>query len=107
VKARRLMIASEVEHDIASIATYLAGFSIEVAFRFQSQAHESIDFIKHNPTFGSPKQFRAKQLAGFRTWWIKDFKRYLILYHVSDNAIKVVAVTHGSKHLPRLLKKRV
>jgi toxin ParE1/3/4 len=106
VKSRRLIIVPEVEADIAEIATYLAQFSMEVALRFNTAAYEAIDFIGHNATFGSPKYFRNKQLTGFRSWWIKGFKNYLIFYQLSDSTIKITAVTHSARHLPGILKDR-
>ena len=59
------------------------------------------------PGIGSPKTFRNKRLVGIRSWRVKGFPKQVILYRATGDGIKVLAIVHGARNLPRLLRERV
>ncbi|MEH2277481.1 MAG: type II toxin-antitoxin system RelE/ParE family toxin [Nostoc sp.] len=42
-------------------------------------------------------------IASNRQWRIKDFKDYLILYHIQDTTVEILRVFHGARDLADLL----
>jgi len=95
-----------VETDIADLAEYLFERSEAIARRFVEQADFTIKELAKTPGIGSPKPYRAKKLAGMRSWWVKGFPKHLILYKLVEGGILVVAIVHGARNIPRILRDR-
>ncbi|HUB25377.1 MAG TPA: type II toxin-antitoxin system RelE/ParE family toxin [Tepidisphaeraceae bacterium] len=47
------------------------------------------------------------RLVSVRSWRVKGFPNYLILYEPVDDGILVLAIIHGARDLERFLKGRV
>jgi toxin ParE1/3/4 len=103
----RVRLRPEVPDDLHSIYQYLGDKSPEVANRFLSVIKPTFDDLSRMPGKGSLKQYRARKLAGIRSWLVPTFRNYLILYRPIEEGIEVIAVVHGSRNLVRLLKQRL
>jgi hypothetical protein len=55
---------------------------------------------------GSPKHFRSAKLRDVRSWYVPDFRKYLILYRPIPQGIEVLAIVHGARQLTRVLRER-
>jgi hypothetical protein len=59
------------------------------------------------PEVRAPKPFKLKVLKGMRSWAIEGFPKHLIYYRIVGDVIEVIAITHGARNLPALLRKRI
>ena len=100
---RRIVLRRDVPNDIHAIVAYLEQYSMNVADRFSEAVFAALDDLAAMPGKGSPKQFRSRKLEGIRSWSVPGFRKYLILYRTVPDAIEVLAVTHGSRSLRKLL----
>ena len=96
-----------VEQDIFDIARWIARDSREAALKFFVAVEETVEGLRLFPGKGSPKQFRAKALAGIRTWFVRGFPNHLIFYTVRPHEIYVIAVLHGARNTAKILRARV
>lgn len=103
----RAILRREVPGDLHDIVKYLDRHSVTAGDRFMAAVFPALDDLAAMPGIGSPKFFRSKRLAGFRSWAAPGFPNHLILYRPLPGAIEVFAVTHGSHRLASLLGKRV
>lgn len=97
----------DVEHDIMSIAGWIARNSPAAAWRFLEEVENTVSALAHMPAKGSLKRFRDRRLAGVRTWSVNKFPKHLILYEVRPTHVYVFAVVHGARRLQRLLRTRL
>ena len=104
--ARRIVLRPEVPDDLRDIVAYLEGASTSAADRFVESVFAALDDLAAMPGLGSPKRFRVAGITGVRSWWVPAFKKYLIFYQVTDEAIIVLAVVHGARNIRKLLRNR-
>ncbi|MEA2712020.1 MAG: toxin ParE1/3/4 [Phycisphaerales bacterium] len=101
------MLRKHVPDGLTAIVDYLADKSPDVADRFINAVPATLQELSEMPGKGSPKHFRGKKLAGLRSWNVRGFRNYLILYRTAPEAIEVIAIVHGAQNLSRLLRRRV
>ena len=104
---RRILLRRDVPADLHSIVAWFDHFSTSTSDRFINAVFTSLAGLAEMPGKGSPKQFRSRKLHGIRSWSVPGFRRFLILYRTLPEAIEVLAVVHGSRHLRRLLLSRI
>jgi toxin ParE1/3/4 len=105
--ARKIVLRGDVPGDLHAIVAYLEQHSIAAADRFAEAVFDALDGLAEMPGKGSLKQFRSRKLDGIRSWAVPGFRKYLILYRTAPEAIEVLAVTHGSRRLRKLLLNRM
>lgn len=103
--SRRVLLPPDVPNDLHEIVAYLDSCSFATSDRFVQSVSSAFDDLAEVPGKGSPKQFRSRLLNGVRSWSVPGFRNILILYRVIPDAIDILAVTHGSRNLRRLLLK--
>ena len=103
---RRVLLRPDVPNDIESIVTYLEGRSRAAADRFVESVFATFNDLAEMPGKGSPKRLRSNRLTGVRSWLVPGFRNHLILYRELNEAIEILAVTHGSRRLRALLLRR-
>ena len=87
--------------DVEDCADYLATESGEpVARRWKESLDKAIAVISKFPEIGRIRQ--DLPVPGIRTFFLKAFPRYLILYRLEGGAIELLRVRHGMMHLPDL-----
>jgi toxin ParE1/3/4 len=104
---RRIVLRPEVPGDLDEIAAYLEHTSIAVADRFIKAAFEAFDDLAAMPGKGSLKWFRRRQLREIRSWAVEGFPNHLVYYRAAKEAIVILAVVHGARNIPSLLKNRL
>ena len=96
-----------VEADILDIGASIARDSREAAIRFFKSVEEALSSLRSMPGRGSPKTFRDRRLAAVRSLGIGGFPNHLILYELRGRDVYVLAVVHGARDYPRLLRGRL
>ena len=97
---------AEVARDIVDLAEWIARDSREAAFRFTENVEATISSLAQMPRRGSPKRVRYRRLKNLRTWAVDGFPKHLILYQVQADVVQILAIMHGARNYPRLLRKR-
>ncbi|HQR43565.1 MAG TPA: type II toxin-antitoxin system RelE/ParE family toxin [Gemmatales bacterium] len=84
--------------DLQEAAWYLLEQQNEaLALRFLSAAESSFKKISEMPTLGAPYQPNNKRLGELRTWLVKGFEVYVIVYRVTAEYVEVIRVLHGAR----------
>ena len=103
----RVVYKPEVPQDILQIARYLDERSITAADRFIERLRVAIPELARMPGKGSLKQLRHPRLRAVRSWSVQGYRQYLILYRPIEDGIEILAITHGSRKLRKLLIQRL
>jgi toxin ParE1/3/4 len=96
----------EVEADILDLATWIARDSHAIAHRFLQAVETTVNSLQSMPGKGSLKQLRDSRLVNVRSWAVNGFPNHLIFYQIRGNAIFILAVVHGARKYPSLLRSR-
>jgi plasmid stabilization system protein ParE len=87
--------------DIEDCADYLVTQSgEEFARRWKTELDRTIGLIRSQPEMGRVRH--DLPFAGIRTFFLKEFPRYLIFYRLKKRTIEFLRVRHGMMHLPGL-----
>ena len=88
--------------DLREATRFLRKHDPELALRFLRASYDTFDFIGANPEIG-----RLRLDAGLpdvRSWQVRGFRSYLILYSVEPARVLIHRVFHGSRDIgPELL----
>lgn len=80
------------------------GDAADLAIRFQEAVKSTLRRIGREPTIGRIRKFRHPRLSGLRSILVaKPFEKILIFYRITDDAIEIWRMMHGSRNLPRRL----
>ena len=105
--ARRIIMRPEVPDDLTVIVDYFDLHSEGAGDRFLQSVFRTFDELAEMPGKGSLKRFRRPRLEGMRSWWVPGFRKYLIYYQFTDQALTIFAVLHGARKVREILRKRV
>jgi plasmid stabilization system protein ParE len=94
-------LTSRARRDLDEIWDFIAEDSVDAADRWIEKLLAEIDLLAGNPGIGH-KRTDLTHLPVF--FWSVD--AYLILYRVANAQVEIVAVTQGSRDVPRLLGNR-
>ena len=89
--------------DVEDCADYLVTEAGEaVARRWKASLDRTIALISRFPEIGRVRH--DLPFPGIRTFFLKDFPRYLIFYRVGGKSVELLRVKHGMMHLPGLFE---
>ena len=89
--------------DVADCADYLfTEAGEEVARRWKQSLDRTIAQIARFPEIGRLRP--DLPFPGVRTFFIKEFPRYLVFYRLEEGALDLLRVKHGMMHLPALFE---
>jgi plasmid stabilization system protein ParE len=98
----RYVLAPEAARDLVQIWRYLKNqSSVEVADRVESVIRERIVFLVKTPGAGH----WSKRLTNAPVKFFPVYS-YLIVYRPETKPFQVVAILHGRRDVPRILKDR-
>ena len=100
-----LRLHSKIPDDLKGILDYLAEVGSGLASKFARGFRAALVELRKHPGRGSIKMLKIGA-PETRSWSVEGFRNYLILYRIWPNAIRVLAVSHGSRDLDELLKDR-
>jgi plasmid stabilization system protein ParE len=103
----RLVLAAAVRDDIWETHDHIAKDSFAVALRYPGAVETSLAALAEQPFLGSPKpRYGNRRIGEIRIWAVNGFPNHLIVYSVREADVVVFAITHGARHIPRLLRER-
>jgi plasmid stabilization system protein ParE len=89
--------------DVEDCADYLVTEAgEEVARRWKAELDRIIELIRSQPEVGRLRQ--DLPFAGIRTYFLREFPRYLVFYRLRKQTIEFLRVRHGMMHLPGLFE---
>lgn len=89
--------------DVADGADYLFTEAGEdVARRWKEALDTTIGLIAKFPEIGRLRH--DLPFPGIRTFFLKEFPRYLVFYRLERGAVELLRVKHGMMHLPGLFE---
>ena len=97
-----LTITDAASADVNEIWEYIARDSIDSADRVLESIYDEIARLGSSPGVGH----RREDLAGSRSILFWPVGRYLILYRISSEEIVILAVLHGNRDIPAVLRDR-
>ena len=97
----RLVTRPRFYLDVAEEVEYLATKAgSETAIRWQQRVGDTIASLLRHPHLG--RQRLDLQPPGIRSWRVEKFRRWLIFYAVTDDALVLLRVRYGMMDLPSL-----
>jgi toxin ParE1/3/4 len=83
---------------------YIGERNLDAAKRFLTAAQDACRMLARMPGMGALREFKNPAMTGLRSWPIKGFENFLILYLPTPSGIDVVRVIHGARDLDRLFE---
>jgi toxin ParE1/3/4 len=97
----RVLFRPEAEEDLLTIAVYVADFNANAAISLVQRLRKRCAVLKERAFLG---RLRPELGDGIRCLVEKP---YVLLYRVAEDVIEIVAVVHGARDLPAVLRARI
>jgi toxin ParE1/3/4 len=91
----------EAEEDLLTIALYAAEFSLDAANALIARLRKRCAALQRRPLLGRP---RPEFGDGIRCLVERP---YILLYRIEGETPEIVAILHGARDLPAVLKSRI
>jgi toxin ParE1/3/4 len=92
-----------VEQDLQNAAEYIARHNLDAAIRFLDAAENDFQFLAAMPTLGSPWESSRPEQSVYRTWPVRGFENYIIVYRPVRHGVAIVRVIHGARDIKSIL----
>ena len=86
-----------VECDLQDISRRIRRGNPEAALRFLRAVYTTFNLIAENPEIGRLRP--DAEMPDVRSWHVRGFRRYLILYSTEPTCVLIHRVVHGSRNL--------
>jgi toxin ParE1/3/4 len=91
--------------DVTDCADYLfTEGGEEVARRWKESLDKTVAMLSKFPEIGRVRH--DLPFSGIRTFFLKEFPRYLIFYRLEEGTLDLLRVRHGMMHLPGLFESK-
>jgi plasmid stabilization system protein ParE len=90
--------------DIFQIWSYIAGDNEDAADRVERAIYDACAFVAGDPVRGHARPDLTKRPLRF--WTLTRFPNYAIVYRPDTNPIEIVAVVHGKRNIPFVMRQR-
>jgi len=102
----RYLIRPKADQNILDQAVYLAteGGS-HIGHEFLVALHHIFNLLARQPRIGWRFALSSADIGPVRAFTVSGFRRFIILYRVSDDVIEILRVVHGSRNLSGLLSR--
>ena len=91
-----------IEEDLPAIYAFIAQANPDAAERLLVALEEVLTHLMEHPDMGVIYTTRNPQMKPVRMLPVS--KTYLLFYRIEEDAVRVLYIVHGSRHLPRLFK---
>jgi len=91
-----------IEDDLPGIYPHLAQGNPAAAERILDAIAETFEQIAAHPESGIAYPSRNPAMSAVRMLPASGFNNYLVFYRITADAIRILYVVHGARHLPRL-----
>ncbi len=89
--------------DVEDCADYLVTEAgEEAARRWKDALAKTIALISKSPEIGRSRH--DLPFPGIRSFFLREFPRYLVFYRISGKQVELLRVRHGMMHLPGLFE---
>ena len=99
-----LIVKPPVWDDLREIGQRIAKDNPDAADRFFTAAKAAFELLTRHPGLG---RLRSFSLLGVRSWVVPDFESYVIFYVPTKTDVQVLAVLHGARDLPKVMRDRL
>ncbi len=96
---KRVSRSNRAVADVIEAALHLEAQRTGLAERFITATERAFDSLAGTPGLGRVREFATARLLGLRSWRIRGFENWLVFYRVTDEAVEIVRVLHGSRDL--------
>jgi toxin ParE1/3/4 len=98
----RYQLSPRAIQDIADIWSYIAQDNLRAADHVETEIYRACELISRSPLAG---QIRSDLTSlAVRFWVIQRHPNYLIAYDPRNEPVRILAVIHGARNLPDLLR---
>jgi toxin ParE1/3/4 len=104
--SRSVRRRKEVKNDIIELARYIARDSMDSAMRFIDAVESTLAGLAEIPGKGGRLELRDRALEDVRSYSVAGFPKHLILYRPTKAGIEVLAILHGARNIPPILRDR-
>lgn len=100
----RLIVHARAEGEVDEIAGRIARDNLRAALRFYDRVEETFARLKRWPQIGTRRHTRHPSLQGLRSYPIRGYRSYLILYLPQQDRVEVLHVIHGSRDIDAVMR---
>jgi toxin ParE1/3/4 len=93
-----------IEKDLPGIYARIARDSPAAAERVLDAVEDVFTQISLQPEIGIVYPTLIPRMRKVRMLPLKGFSNYLVFYRIEENAVRVLHVVHGARHLPHLFR---
>jgi plasmid stabilization system protein ParE len=90
--------------DIFEIWSYIAERNEQAADRVERAIFDACAFVAESPMRGHTRTDLTA--CSLRFWTLTRYPNFTVIYRPETAPLQIVAVLHGKRNLPRILKKR-
>lgn len=94
----------QARRDIEECFVHIAENDLDIGVHFLAAVEDSLDQLAAFPFLGKVREFQNKRLDQIRSWHVKGFEAYLILYTVTEETIDVIRVLHGARNIDQIFE---
>ena len=96
-------VSRKARSDLAELAAYYGGESLDLELVFISAVERMFDTIAASPQIGAKREYIHPLLNSLRFWRVPQFPNILVFYREQDGVIEIVRLLHSSRDLDSLL----
>ena len=90
--------------DLPGIYAFIARDDPQAAERVLAAVEKTFDQLARQPQGGVSYPTRQAKLREVRMLPVDGFANYLVFYRLVPDAVRILYVVHGARHLPRLFR---
>ncbi len=94
-----------IEDDLPAIYAFIARDDPAAAERVLDAVEATFALLARQPESGVVYPTRNRSLSEVRMLPVIGFANYLVFHRVEADAVRVLYVVHGARHLPRLFRR--
>jgi len=98
------LFSPQAAGDVFEIWSYIARESVDAANRVEAAIFDACDLLAKFPGSGHLRQDLTERPLRF--WTLSRYSKYMVVYRPETVPLQIVAVLHGRRNLPRILKSR-
>ena len=92
----KLLITEAASHDLDAIVSLIAQDKIDAAYKWLSEVTDKLHLIATSPNIGDAREDLGKDVR------CTFFKRYVIFFRQSDDAVEILRVIAGDHDTRRI-----
>ncbi len=97
--------AAVLAEDLPGIYAFIARNDPQAAERVLAAVETTFDQLVRQPQCGVSYPTRNAKLRDVRMLPVNGFANYLVFYRLIPDAVRILYVVHGARHLPRLFRR--